>query len=364
MKVLITGANGFVGKNLQLFLKEQPEVEVLTFNRDNNLTDLDERVRAADFIVHLAGINRPKEVSEFSGNFDLTKSIIDILKENNLKTPLIFSSSTQAELNNEYGRSKKAAEDYILENYPEGIVFRLHNVFGKYCRPNYNSVVATFCYKVAHDEEITINDPNAKISLIYIDDICKTFLKFIRGEKKSNGSINYIEPVVETTVGEVAELIKSFKKDLNSLDVPEVGNEFIKKLFSTYISYNELNNLVFSAEQHVDERGFFAELVHTGESGQFSVSTSKPGITRGNHYHHTKVEKFIVVKGQAKISMRKVGETEVYDFNVSGDEIKIITIPVGYTHNITNVGDDEMILIMWCNEIFDKENPDTFYEQV
>ena len=364
MKVLITGANGFIGKNLRIFLKEQPDVEVLTFDKNNTLSDLENSVKQADFIVHLAGINRPKETSEFGLNYDLTKQIVDILKQNNLHTPMIFSSSIQAELDNDYGRSKKEAEDYILENYPEGIIFRLHNVFGKYCRPNYNSVVATFCYKIAHDEEITINDTAAKISLIYIDDICKTFIDLILRRKQPTKPYNFIEPVVETTVGEVADLIKSFKKDLNSLNVPQTANDFVKKMFSTYLSYCELDDLLFDADQHVDERGFFVELVHTKDSGQVSISTTKPGITRGNHYHHTKVEKFIVVKGTGKFSMRKVGDDKVYDTIVSGDKVQIITIPVGYTHSITNIGDDEMVLMIWCNEIFDKENPDTYYEQI
>ena len=365
MKVLVTGSGGFIGKNLCMFLSEEKDIEILRYDRENTLEDLESFISSADAIVHLAGINRPQTADEFfSGNTDLTKNIIDILNEKKLHIPLIFSSSIQAALDNDYGKSKRLAEDYILNNYPEGVIYRLHNVFGKYCRPNYNSVVATFCNNIAHDEEIRVDNPDAPIELVYIDDICKTFIKILRGEAKIVKPYNSIEPVKKTTVGALADLIKSFKTNLAGISVPQTGDEFTKKLFSTYISYCDLTNLIISPEIHADERGAFSELIHTMESGQFSVSTSKPGITRGNHYHHTKVEKFIVVKGSAKISMRKIGEKEVHEFDVNGKNIQIITIPVGYTHIITNTGDDEMVLIIWCNELFDNNNPDTYYEEV
>ncbi len=366
MRILITGADGFIGKNLQDFLRnEQADYEIDKFTLENTEDELEEKINKADFIVHLAGVNRPQTAEEFySGNTDLTKKIVDILVANKSQTPLIFSSSIQAALDNDYGKSKRLAEDYILNNYEHGIVFRLHNVFGKGCRPNYNSVVATFCHNIAHDEEITVNDPSHEIELIYIDDICKTFIQIINGSKKPEKPYNYVSPIKKITLGELAETIKSFKNDLNSIDVPQTGDAFIKKLFSTYISYNELESLAFEPKQNTDERGSFVELLHTSDSGQFSISTSKPGITRGNHYHHTKVEKFVVLSGKAEIKLRKVGEDEITTIPVSGDKPTIVTIPVGYTHNITNVGDTEMILGIWCNEIFDNNNPDTYYMEV
>ena len=364
MKVLITGADGFIGTNLQLFLKEA-NIEIDKYTLKNRPSELENKLKTADYIVHLAGVNRPQTKEEFfEGNTDLTKTIVDLLNKNHLNTPLIFSSSIQAELDNDYGKSKRLAEDYILENYPSGIVFRLHNVFGKGCRPNYNSVVATFCDNIAHQKDITITDPERVLELIYIDDICKTFLNLITGKTKPKRPYNYVKPVKRIKLKDLAELLTSFSQDINSITIPQTGNPFIKKLFSTYISYCELNNLILNAKENTDERGLFSELIHTKESGQISVSTSKPGITRGNHYHHTKIEKFIVLKGEATISMRKIGEKEAHKFQVSGDKLQIVTIPVGYTHNIKNTGDTEMVLLIWCNEIFNNNNPDTFYEEV
>lgn len=365
MRVLITGADGFIGSNLQAFLREQDNVEIDKYTLENTPEELEEKLKVADFIVHLAGINRPMSPEEFfSGNTDLTKNIVDLLNKNKLSTPLIFSSSIQATLDNDYGRSKRMAEDYIFDNYKPGIVFRLHNVFGKGCRPNYNSVVATFCDNIAHDKPIEISDPKHEIELIYIDDICKTFIALIFGKKTTTEKYNSVSPVKKITLGELANMVEGFRDNLNSLSVPQTGDEFTKKLFSTYISYNDLDKLVFAPEMNMDERGVFSELVHTKDSGQFSVSTSKPGVTRGNHYHHTKIEKFIVVKGKALIKLRKIGKTDIKEILVSGDKVQIVTIPVGYTHNITNVGNDEMVLLIWCNEIYDKNNPDTYRMEV
>lgn len=365
MRVLITGANGFIGKNLQLFLREIDNIQIDKFTKENSITELEEKIKSADFIVHLAGVNRPQTKEEFfEGNTDLTKTIVDLLNKNQLTIPMIFSSSIQAELDNDYGKSKRLAEDYILENYEPGIVFRLHNVFGKDCRPNYNSVVATFCDSIAHKKEITVDDPERVLELIYIDDICKTFSNLIIGKTKPQKPYNYVSPVKKIKLKQLAELLTSFSESLNSTNVPKTGDPFVKKLFSTYISYCDLESLVFSAKENTDERGLFAELVRTDTSGQFSVSTSAPGIVRGNHYHNTKVEKFIVIKGNATISMRKIGEEKVHKVDVSDKKIQIITIPVGYTHNIKNTSNDDMILLIWCNEKFDKNNPDTYYEEV
>lgn len=366
MRVLITGADGFVGTNLQSFLKQdEEEFEIDKFTLKNTEDELEEKIKKADFIVHLAGINRPQTPEEFfSGNTDLTKKIVDLLMKHDLSTPMIFSSSIQAALDNDYGKSKKLAEDYILENYPKGTIFRLHNVFGKGCKPNYNSVVATFCNNIAKNEEIVISDPEHEIELIYIDDICKTFIKIIKGQIKPDEGCNYVSPVKKIKLGKLAELLYGFKYSLESIEVPQTGDDFIKKLFSTYVSYNAVEQLSYKVEKHEDERGSFVELLHTKESGQFSVSTSKPGITRGNHYHNTKIEEFIVLKGKATIKLRKIDEEKVQEIKVSGDNIQVVTIPVGYTHNITNTGEEEMILGIWCNEIFDKNNPDTYHMEV
>lgn len=365
MQVLITGASGFIGQNLQSFLRAEDDITIDTYTLDNTLEELPDKLKNADFIVHLAGVNRPQTPEEFfSSNTDLTKTIVDILNDQHSKTPLIFSSSIQAALDNDYGKSKRLAEDYILENYAPGIVFRLHNVFGKDCRPNYNSVVATFCHNIANGEPIEVSDPSHEIELIYIDDICRTFIDLIKGKTTPEKPYNYVAPVYKVTLQDLADKIQSFKTDLNSIMVPETGDAFTKKLFSTYLSYNNLDQLLFTPTTSTDDRGAFTELIHTAESGQVSISTTHPGITRGNHYHHTKVEKFIVLHGQALLKLRKIGTTDIHEYHLSGDQLQIFTIPVGYTHNITNVGDDDMILCIWCNELFDKTNPDTYYEEV
>jgi len=365
MRVLITGSRGFIGTNLRLFLRVRDDIEAVGFDSDGTDDELKEKIKEADFIVHLAGVNRPKDAKEFvSGNTDLTKRIIDLLNEYGKEAPLLFTSSIQAELDNDYGRSKKAAEDYILENYEHAVIYRLSNVFGKYCRPNYNSVVATFCHNIAHDEDIRIEDSSTKIRLVYIDDVCKTFIDVMDRKVGVVKPYNYIESVYEVTLGELAEKIYGFRDCMRGVEVPCTGDDFTKKLFSTYVSYCDLDEMVVDDEMHVDERGMFSELVHTVDSGQFSFSVSRPGVIRGNHYHHTKIERFAVVKGKAKISLRKVGETAVKEFVVGDEKIQTVTIPVGYTHNIVNIGDDDMVLMIWCNEIFDKNNPDTFYEEV
>lgn len=364
MRVLITGADGFIGTNLQAFLCEEG-AEIDKFTLENTAEELEEKIKVADFIVHLAGINRPLSPEEFfSGNTDLTKNIVDILNKHKLSTPLIFSSSIQAALDNDYGKSKRLAEDYIFENYKPGIVFRLHNVFGKGCRPNYNSVVATFCDNIAHGKPLAISDPEHELELIYIDDICKTFCGIIFGRVEVSEKYNAISPVKKIKLGELAKMIEGFRDNLASIAVPETGDKFIKKLFSTYISYNDVDQLVFEPKMNSDERGAFSELVRTVGAGQISVSTSKPGVTRGNHYHHTKVEKFVVVKGEAMIRLRKINETETRKIAVSGEKLQIVTIPVGYTHNITNTGKEEMVLMIWCNEVYDNNNPDTYKMEV
>lgn len=362
MKVLVTGAKGFIGKNLIAYLSKEEDVEIIEFDIEDKLEDLD--IKNIDFIFHLAGINRPKDASEFNINADLTQQLVELLKENDCKTPLVISSSTQAELDNDYGNSKKRAEEYLLENYPPSIIYRFHNVFGKWCRPNYNSVVATFCNNIANDLDIQINDPKSEIELVYIDDICETLIKELYGKIQHKEDINYIEPRKKINLKDLSELIYSFKDCMNSIYTPKTGDPFVKKLFATFVSYLPPEKMIQASEKHEDERGAFSELVKTLDSGQFSVSYSKPGVIRGNHYHHTKMERFIVIKGQAKIKFRHIITNEQYEYNVDDSKLQIVTIPVGYTHSIENIGPGEMILFLWCNEIFDEDHPDTYYEEV
>ena len=365
MKVLVTGSSGFIGKNLISHLQEKENIEIITYDIEDKFEKIEDNINSIDFIFHLAGINRPQNIEDFyKGNSDLTKKIVDLIKDKNI--PLLVSSSIQAIKDNDYGKSKKIAEDYIIDNLSNYYIYRLHNVFGKWCKPNYNSVVATFCYNIANDLEITINDPNISLELIYIDDIVEEFIRVMNGNKPDelNDNYCYINPRYNVTLDYISKKLYEFRDSMNSIYVPSTGNDFIKKLYSTFISYLDLSKMAVTATKNVDERGAFIELLRTHDSGQFSVSFSKPGIVRGNHYHHTKMERFIVIKGQAKISFSSVIDDSKYSFIVDDSEIKIITIPVGYTHNIENIGDGEMILAIWCNELFDKEHPDTYFKEV
>lgn len=369
MKVLVTGASGFIGKNLCQHLKSIDNLELITFDKDDDFSIIEKNINDINFIFHLAGVNRPQNVEEFyKGNTDLTKSIVDLLKNNNLTTNILMTSSIQAVKDNDYGKSKKQAEDLLL-NYNTNnnvYIYRLHNVFGKWCRPNYNSVIATFCYNISHDIEITINDPLVDLELVYIDDVVLEFINILNGIKptKKDGSYLYVEPTYKICLGDLAAKIKEFKTNMESILVPQTGDIFTKKLFSTYLSYIELDEMVFTPKMNIDTRGSFTELIKTVESGQVSISVSKPGVYRGNHYHHTKMEKFIVVKGIAKITFKHILTGEVKEYLVDDHEFKIVNIPVGYTHKIENIGADDMILMLWCNELFDKEKPDTYTMEV
>lgn len=365
MKVLITGSEGFIGKNLISHLQEKENIDIIKFDKNDDFDVIEKNIDNIDFIFHFAGVNRPQKKEEFyEGNSDLTKKIVDLIKDKNI--PLLITSSIQASLDNDYGKSKKIAEDYIKDNLKKYYIYRLHNVFGKWCRPNYNSVIATFCHNIANDLEITIDDENKELELIYIDDIIEEFIRILEGNKPDEikDNICYINPRYKVTLKYIADKLYEFKDSMSSIFVPNTGNDFVKKLYSTYISYLPFDKMYTSATKNVDERGSFTELVRTKDSGQFSVSFSKPGIVRGNHYHHTKIERFIVIKGKAKISFSSVINDDKYSFIVDDSDIKIVTIPVGYTHNIENIGDGEMILAIWCNELFDKNHPDTFYRKV
>jgi len=316
--------------------------------------------------MHLAGVNRPKTNEEFViGNTDLTKELIDLLIADRRAVPLLLSSSIQAAKDNEYGKSKKAAEDLVFEYAKETsadvYVYRLDNAFGKWCRPNYNSVVATFCYNIANGLQIRINDPDAEVSFVYIDDICEGFLSCINAQ--GSEEILSIEPSYTVTVGQLAELLYLFRDSRENHYLPLMSG-FEKKLYSTYLSYLPEDEFSYELDTHEDERGSFTEFVKTTDRGQVSVNIAHPGIVKGNHWHHTKNEKFLVVKGTGVIRFRKVGETKVIEYPVSDEKLEVVDIPPGYTHNIENTGDTDMVTIMWANEPFDSEHPDTFYEEV
>lgn len=364
MKVIITGSNGFIGKNLVSHIQEIPDIDIIRFDKDDSFDLIRDNIKDTSFVFHLAGVNRPKDSKEFyEGNFDLTKELVDLINESNPNCKLMISSSIQASLDNEYGKSKRLAEDYVRDNIKNSYIFRFHNVFGKWCKPNYNSVIATFCYNVARDLDIRVDDPNKELELIYIDDICYSLISLLKSDMDSlecKDGIYYINPRYKVTLGRIKELLNEFKRDMSSIYVPSTGNEFTKKLFATYVSYLPLEKDITSVNKHVDERGSFTELVRTIPSGQVSISFSKPGVVRGNHYHHTKMERFIVVKGKAKITFESVIDNTKKEFFVDDSDIQIVTIPVGYTHNIENIGNEEMILILWCNELFDDNKPDTY----
>lgn len=368
-RVLVTGAKGFIGRNLVTKLKETEEYQLFEFDEQKTVNELEVFVKQSDFIVHLAGSNRPQDISEYREvNFGLTEVITKILSNCDRKIPVIFSSSTQAELDNHYGISKKQAEDLLLEhaknNGSKVFILRLTNVFGKWCRPNYNSVVATFCNNIANELPIQINDPNSVLKLVYIDDVLNAIINLMNiDQDKLSGFIN-VGPVYELNLGHLAEVIYSFKESRKNLVLPDVSDEFTKKLYSTYLSYLNKNDFKYELKTNTDNRGDLTELIKSEKFGQIFMSTTKPGITRGNHYHHTKTEKFIVIKGKAQINFKKIDEDEVISYEVCGDKIEIVDIPPGYTHNIVNIGDEELITLFWANEIFNPDKPDTKFLQV
>jgi len=369
MRVLVTGSKGFVGKNLLAMLGQSKEIVLDGFDLGDDLASLEERVRAADFVFHLAGVNRPQDPEEFqTGNVELTKQVLSILETSGRATPIVLSSSTQARLDNSYGKSKKAAEEAVFaygrSRGAEVCVYRLPNVFGKWGRPNYNSAVATFCHQLARDLPIQVNDPDVLLTLVYIDDLLEEFSRALTGKPSRNGEFCEVPVTHQITVGELAARIQSFRNSRNDLSVPEISDPLSRKLYSTYLSNLPVDSFSYPLAMHQDARGSFTEFLRTPERGQVSVNISKPGITKGNHWHHTKAEKFLVVSGNGVIRFRHVGEKGIISYEVSGEKLTVVDIPPGYTHNITNLGDSDMVTVMWASEPFDPARPDTIFEVV
>lgn len=381
MKILVTGANGFVGKNLVSTLKNIKDgkdktrsidiEDIYTYDLDSTIDDLKKYASDCDFVFHLAGVNRPKDASEFyEGNASFTETLCSLLKKYDNHCPILISSSIQASKDNDYGKSKKEGEDYLL-NHSETMnskvyIYRLANLFGKWCRPNYNSVVATWCYNVAHDLDIQINDESVELPLCYIDDVIDEFLNTLEGHPTiCKEGIYQVYPIHFINLGELAKIIKSFKESRKTLQVPNMqANSIEKKLYSTYLSYLPKDQFSYPLKMNIDQRGSFTEFLKTKEFGQVSVNISKPGITKGQHWHHSKNEKFLVVSGQGLIQFRDIYSDEIIEYHVSGDKLEVIDIPTGYTHNIINIGKTDMVTIMWANEAFNPEYPDTYFEEV
>ncbi len=372
MNVLVTGSRGFIGQNLIAWLQRQPDVQVLEFDREHTLADLAERLAAANLIYHLAGVNRPQTVDEFrAGNVDLTAQLCDLLLQAGRATPIVLSSSIQAELDNPYGVSKRQAEevvaDYTHRSGAPAIVFRLQNVFGKWCRPNYNSVVATFCYNVAHDLPISISDPARELELVHVDDVVQAFLAEAAGlAPGGEGGVTcrQVASSYRVTLGRLAELVRSFRASRQTLLTPNLSDPFVHKLYGTFLSYLAPDDFAYDLTQRTDARGSLAEFIKSPAFGQIFVSRTKPGITRGHHYHHTKTEKFLVLEGEAIIRFRHILDGQVLEYRVCGQDFRVVDIPTGYTHTIENVGPGELVTLFWASEIFDPARPDTLPMQV
>jgi UDP-2-acetamido-2,6-beta-L-arabino-hexul-4-ose reductase len=370
MKILVTGASGFVGRNLIAELKNKGYGDIFEFTRECDPSLLEKYTQECDFVFHLAGVNRPKKEEEFiEGNFNLTSQLLGLLKKYDNKAPVLLTSSIQAEKNNPYGRSKKAGEDLLFKHYYETdakvYVYRLPNLFGKWSKPNYNSVVATYCHNIAKNLDIQINNPEAELNLCYIDDVLEEFMRALEGNPSIQDDDFCVVPVTHNIkLGELANVIKSFKESRSNLSIPNMENALSKKLYSTYLSFLPENQFSYDLKMNCDHRGSFTEFMRTPERGQVSVNVSKPGITKGNHWHHTKNEKFLVVSGEGLIRFRKIDSEEILEYRVSGERLQVVDIPIGYTHSIVNIGESDLVTVMWANECFDPEKPDTYFVEV
>ena len=370
--VLVTGSEGFIGKNLIVRLQELDKVAIKSFDKEDDIDTLKKYLKESDIVFHFAGVNRPKKVEEFEKvNAGLTTTLVELLEEMDNKIPIVITSSIQAELDNPYGKSKKIAEDelinYAKKNSVPVYIYRLPNVFGKWSRPNYNSVVSTFCYNISHNLDITISNPKKELELVYIDDITDEFISLLNREDKDFHKHYYnIKRTFMVTLGELADKLYKIKEVRKTLIVPDLSDDFMKALHATYLTYLDKDDFSYEMDSKEDKRGNFTELIKSDSFGQVSISGSRKGVVRGNHYHNTKNEKFCVIKGKAVIKFRNILDDKIIPYYVSDKKIEIVDIPPGYTHSIENLteGDGEMILLIWANEIFDSENPDTYYCEV
>ena len=370
MKILITGAKGFVGKNLVCELYNRGYKDLLLYDIDTSPKELNSFAKECNFVIHLAGVNRPADEKEFdTGNRGFTSELLGKLIENRNFCPFLISSSIQALNENPYGRSKKAGEDEVIAySHNTGakvFVYRLPNVFGKWCRPNYNSGVATFCHNIARGLEIKINDAQSVINLVYIDDVVTEFINSLENkENRIDKDFCAVKTVYTIKLGELAEKLYSYKKSRENLIIPSFENSFDKALYATYLSYLPENEFSYDLEMKNDNRGWLSEFIKSKSFGQIFISKTKPGITRGNHWHHTKAEKFLVIEGKAVIKFRKIDSENVIEYNVSGEKLQVLDIPAGFTHSIENTGDTDVITLFWADEMFNKDNPDTYYLEV
>lgn len=365
MKVLITGADGFIGKNLQAYLKERKDITVFCFTKQNQSHDLSEILKDIDFVFHFAGVNRSINDGDFKiVNRDLTLALCEALSVLNKRIPVLYTSSIQAELDNPYGESKRDAEIALqglsLEQGSPVYIYRLPNVFGKWSKPNYNSAVATFCYNISHGLDVKIHDANALIFLVYIDDVINHFINVMDGKINSENNFYSVEPVYKITVSDLVKQIRLFKESRQTLTIEQVGHGLVRALYSTYVSFFSPAIFSYDVPKYGDKRGIFVEMLKTKDSGQFSYFTAHPGITRGEHYHHSKTEKFLVIKGKARFRFRQLMSNNYSELDTSGDNPQIVETIPGWTHDITNIGEDEMIVMLWANEVFDRNQPDTY----
>lgn len=371
MKVLITGAGGFVGKNFQQHLAERKDVEVVCFTRANTPAELPRLLEGVEFVFHLAGVNRPQDPQEFvTGNTGLTIALVKAvereMRKRGRKNSIVYTSSTQVAQDNHYGASKRAAEEvlraFATRTGAATHIFRLPNVFGKWCRPNYNSAVATFCHNFARGLPVKVDDPTAPVTLVYVDDVVERFIQLMEGADAAVDAEGFatVTPQYNATVGELARQIETFRASRDTLVTDRVGTGFVRALYSTYVSYLPPEAFAYCVPMHGDTRGVFVEMLKTPDCGQFSFFTVHPGITRGGHYHHTKTEKFSVIKGEARFRFRHIQTGEMHELVTSGSKAEIVETVPGWTHDITNIGNEEMVVMLWANEVFDRSKPDTY----
>lgn len=369
MNILVTGANGFIGKNLIVELRNQGFNQIFLYTRDTKPALLEKYTKACDVVFHLAGVNRPENEDEFiEGNYRFTSQLVNFLEKNDKQVPIIATSSIQAESDNPYGRSKKAMEE-LLFKYQQKMgapvyIYRLPNIFGKWSKPNYNSVVATFCYNIARDIAIQIHNQNTALTLCYIDDLLEELLRALNGMPTVQGQYCIVPVTHTTSLGEIAHLIASFKNSRSDLSIANMDDALTKKLYSTYLSFLPADQFLYDLKMNLDNRGSFTEFIRTSHGGQLSVNVSKPGVTKGNHWHHTKNEKFLVVSGEGLIRFRKLDSSDIIEYKVNGEKLQVVDIPTGYTHSIVNVGETDLVTVMWANECYNPVKPDTYYLEV